>query len=43
VSDDSTGSGKGQMTGFYDGGIEPTNAIKFSDFLDYLNNSPSWS
>jgi hypothetical protein len=40
---DTTGSGKGQATGFYEGGIEPTNDLKCSEYLDYLNNSLSWS
>ena len=43
VRDDSTGSGRGEMTGCYEGGIEPTNSIKCSEFLDYLNNSLSWT
>ena len=43
VCDDSTGSGKSQMTGCYEGGTELTYSIKCSEFLDYLNNSLSWT
>jgi len=42
-SNDSTGSRKSQMAGCYEGGIEPTYSLKCSEFLDYLNNSLSWS